>query len=117
MPLVTLRTGFHAPDGREEALTEYLCDWPGCPNVAVHTLGVLVELRLMTVVCDEHLPNRRVPPRSDARDRVRGPKRLGAQVPGRAGCPGAKAAAPKVPKVPGCKVPGARCQGGGAEQR
>ena len=30
VPLVTLRTGFHAPDGREEALTEYLCDWPGC---------------------------------------------------------------------------------------
>jgi hypothetical protein len=56
MPLVTIKTGFHAPDGAEEILTEYVCDWPGCPNVAVHSLGCITELRAMAIVCDEHVP-------------------------------------------------------------
>jgi hypothetical protein len=54
MPLVTIKTGFHTPDGGEETLTEYLCDWPGCPNVAVHLLGCIVEVRAMVRVCEEH---------------------------------------------------------------
>jgi hypothetical protein len=56
MPLVTIRTGFQAPDGQEETLTEYLCDWPGCPNVAVHLLGGIAEFRAIAVVCDKHRP-------------------------------------------------------------
>lgn len=51
MPQVTIRT---TVDGREETLSEYLCDWPDCPNVAVELLGVVRELRLRAVVCAEH---------------------------------------------------------------
>ena len=61
MPLVTIRTGFLTPAGDEEVLTEYLCDWPGCPNVAVHSLGCIKEIRVMAVVCDEHTPSRQRP--------------------------------------------------------
>jgi len=35
-------------------LTEYLCDWPDCPNVAEHVLGVLTDIRAMAAVCREH---------------------------------------------------------------
>ncbi len=59
MPVITIQTGFRAPDGQEETLTEYLCDWPGCPNVAVHVLGCIKELRAMVVVCEEHMPQQR----------------------------------------------------------
>jgi hypothetical protein len=59
MPRVTIRTGFPAADGSEEVLTEYLCDWPGCPNVAVHSLGCIPEIRAMAVVCEEHVPEPR----------------------------------------------------------
>jgi hypothetical protein len=54
MPRVTIRTGIVAEDGQEEVLTEYLCDGPGCANVAEHMLGVVVELRIMCMVCHEH---------------------------------------------------------------
>ncbi len=56
MPLVTIKTGFAASDGREEVLTEYLCDWPGCPNIAVHSLGCIKEIRAIAAVCEEHTP-------------------------------------------------------------
>jgi hypothetical protein len=59
MPVVTIRTGFRLPDGKEETLTQYMCDWPGCPNVAVHVLGCIRELRAMVVVCAEHTPPQR----------------------------------------------------------
>jgi hypothetical protein len=39
---------------REETISEYICDWPDCPNVAVEVVGVACELRLVTVVCTEH---------------------------------------------------------------
>jgi hypothetical protein len=61
MPLVTIKTGFHTADGKEETLTEYLCDWPGCPNVAVQVLGSIRELRALAVVCKEHAPPQRRP--------------------------------------------------------
>jgi hypothetical protein len=61
MPRVTIKTGFTAPDGTEEVLTEYLCDVPGCRNIAVHHLGVLVELRVASAVCDEHAPRKERP--------------------------------------------------------
>jgi hypothetical protein len=52
MPQVTLRV--ETTDGKEATLTEYLCDWPDCPNIAVHDLGILVELRARSVVCSQH---------------------------------------------------------------
>jgi hypothetical protein len=54
MSRVTIKTGLLDPDGREEELTEYLCDYPDCPNIATNVLGCLVELRLMAAVCDLH---------------------------------------------------------------
>jgi len=61
---VTIRTGLTGADGREETLSEYLCDHPGCPNVAIHVLGVIRELRCSIVVCEEHAA-----PRNRSRDR------------------------------------------------
>jgi hypothetical protein len=54
MPHVTIKTGIVAADGHEEVLTEYLCDWPGCSNVAELVVGVVAGLRAMRVVCHEH---------------------------------------------------------------
>lgn len=54
MPQVTLRTGIVGADGKEEVLIDYLCDWPNCPNVAKHTVGIIRELRRAYVVCPEH---------------------------------------------------------------
>jgi hypothetical protein len=31
-----------------------LCDWPDCPNEAVHALGVIRELSVGSALCDEH---------------------------------------------------------------
>jgi hypothetical protein len=55
MPQVTIKTGLTTPDGREEKITEYLCDWPGCPNVATHVLGCSKELGIRAAVCQEHM--------------------------------------------------------------
>jgi hypothetical protein len=52
VPQITLRTT--TADGREEAVSEYICDWPNCPNVAVQVLGVVRSLRLRAAVCAEH---------------------------------------------------------------
>jgi hypothetical protein len=54
MPHVTIKTGIVGPDGQEEILTEYLCDWPGCPGVAVQVLGVVRGMNACAVVCAEH---------------------------------------------------------------
>jgi hypothetical protein len=59
VPLITIKTGFATAEGNEETLTEYLCDWPGCPNIAVHMLGGIRELRAIAVVCEEHKPSGR----------------------------------------------------------
>lgn len=56
MGQITIKTGLKTPDGREEELREYICDYPGCPNFATRVLGSLRELRLMTAVCEEHAP-------------------------------------------------------------
>jgi hypothetical protein len=50
---VTIKTGLLDPDGREEELTEYLCDYPNCPNFATKAFGCK-ELGLMNAVCEEH---------------------------------------------------------------
>jgi hypothetical protein len=54
MPRVTIRTGFFAPDGHEEELSEYLCDWPDCPNVATQVVGCVREFGASTVLCHKH---------------------------------------------------------------
>jgi len=51
VPRVTIRT---LVDGREEALSEFLCDWPDCPHVAVEVVGVARELRACMAMCAEH---------------------------------------------------------------
>ena len=53
MPSVTIRTT-DSTTNKEETLTEYLCDWPNCPNVAVQVVGVVRELRLRAAMCAEH---------------------------------------------------------------
>jgi hypothetical protein len=60
MPRVTLRA-HESADGKEDTVSEYLCDSPGCPNVAVHVVGVVRELRTFVAVCAYHarlLPER-----------------------------------------------------------
>jgi hypothetical protein len=54
MPQVTVNTGMTTPDGHEEKLTEYICDWPGCPSVATEVLGCVKELGMCSAVCKEH---------------------------------------------------------------
>ena len=41
-------------DGREEKLTEHMCDHPDCPNIAVHVIGVARELAQGFALCAEH---------------------------------------------------------------
>lgn len=53
MPRVTLRAD-ELSDGNEDTLSEYICDWPDCPNVAVHVVGVVRELRAFCAVCADH---------------------------------------------------------------
>jgi len=59
IPHIAIKTGLTTPDGREELLTEYLCDQPGCPNVATHVLGCAIEVGAVAAVCDEHAPKPR----------------------------------------------------------
>jgi hypothetical protein len=54
MPRVTIRTGMIGADGQEVILTDYLCDWPDCANVAEHLAGFVRELALVSVLCREH---------------------------------------------------------------
>ena len=61
MPRVTIRTGIIGPNGQEEVLTEYMCDWPDCPNVAEHVAGVVRQLGLAAVMCDQHAATQRKP--------------------------------------------------------
>ena len=53
MPRVTLRA-HESADGKEDTVSEYLCDQPDCPNVAVHVVGVVRELRTFVAVCAHH---------------------------------------------------------------
>ena len=59
MPSVVIKTGLKTPDGYEEELREYICDFSGCSNVATHVIGCVVELGQVVVVCTEHAPRRR----------------------------------------------------------
>jgi hypothetical protein len=54
MPQITIKTGMVGPDGRDEELTEYLCDCPGCPNIAAQVLGYVKEIGLAVAVCPQH---------------------------------------------------------------
>ena len=53
MPRVTIKTGLLDPDGCEEELIEYLCDYPNCPNIATDMVGSR-ELRQMASLCEVH---------------------------------------------------------------
>lgn len=53
MPRVTLRAA-ESSDGKDNTLSEYICDWPDCPNVAVHVVGVVRELRAFVAMCAYH---------------------------------------------------------------
>jgi hypothetical protein len=53
MPRVTLRVPESA-DGKEDTVSEYICDSPDCPNVAVHVVGVVRELRTVVALCAYH---------------------------------------------------------------
>ncbi len=39
---------------QQSAVAQYLCDWPGCENVAKHVTGVVREFGLFAAVCKEH---------------------------------------------------------------
>lgn len=54
MPRVAIRTGFNAPDGAEEQLAEFMCDAPGCPNIATTVAGCVKEIGTGVVLCGEH---------------------------------------------------------------
>lgn len=56
VPRVTIKTGLLNTDGHEEELSEFMCDIPGCPNVAVQVLGSVPGLGLFSAVCQEHTP-------------------------------------------------------------
>lgn len=51
MPQVTLRT---TVNGQEESISEFICDWKDCPNVAVEVVAVIRELRAASMMCHEH---------------------------------------------------------------
>ena len=59
MPQATLRI---TVDGREETISEYICDWPDCPHAGIHVFAV-AALRLRAVICAEHAA--RIADRSD----------------------------------------------------
>ena len=50
MPQATLRIDV---DGREETISEYICDWPDCPDPGIHAFA-LPGLRQRAVVCTVH---------------------------------------------------------------
>jgi hypothetical protein len=56
VPRIIIKSGLLGSDGHEEELVEYICDTPGCPNVATHVLGCVLGLGLVSAVCGEHLP-------------------------------------------------------------
>lgn len=66
MPRVTIRTGIIGPNGQEEVLTEYMCDFPDCPNVAEHVAGVIRELGVAAVMCDQHAATRKPKAKPDS---------------------------------------------------
>jgi len=59
MPRVTIKAGITDSNGREEELTEYLCDSPGCPNVATQVLGCVRGIGAGAAVCETHAPTAR----------------------------------------------------------
>jgi hypothetical protein len=60
MPQVTIKVGSVGLDGHEEVMTEYICDWPDCPNIAEQVLGCVRETGVYLALCKEHLPANRV---------------------------------------------------------
>lgn len=65
VPQVTIRVDFSDASGQEEALSDYLCDWPDCPNFARHELGLARQLGMHAAVCEEHAAALTRPPSDD----------------------------------------------------
>ena len=59
MARVVMKSEFLKPDGNQEELAGFMCDWPDCPNIATQVLGCVKELGLSIAVCDEHAARRR----------------------------------------------------------
>jgi hypothetical protein len=55
VPQIVIKSGQILRDGREDVITEYMCDVPGCPNIATQVVGRVRDLALARVVCREHL--------------------------------------------------------------
>jgi hypothetical protein len=53
LPWTTVEAGVGGPRSHEAELI-YLCDWPGCTNVAEHALGCVKELGACVALCAEH---------------------------------------------------------------
>ena len=58
MPQITIKAGEAGPEGTEETLTEYFCDFPGCWNVATQVLGYARGIGVASAVCDSHAANK-----------------------------------------------------------
>jgi hypothetical protein len=66
VPRVRIPTGVLDAEGREEVLSEYICDCPDCPNPATNVVGFSRELGHAMAVCSEHV-TRYQPIRSERR--------------------------------------------------
>ena len=56
MPQGMIASSGTTPRGQRETLARYLCDWPGCENVAEHVVNVVRDIGLFAAVCKEHAP-------------------------------------------------------------
>ena len=70
---VMIESSKTTPRGQKVTLTRYLCDWPGCDNVAEHVLGVRRDLGLFAAICKDHAGlqrarSRRIGPRKRSAD-------------------------------------------------
>jgi len=68
MPQGTIVSSETTLRGQRETPAQYLCDWPGCDNVAEHVLGVVRDIGLFAAICKEHAGLQRTRSR---RNRVR----------------------------------------------
>lgn len=59
VPRIVIKTGLVGPDGREEELSEYICDTPGCPNIATQVVGCVPQLGIFSVACQEHASSKK----------------------------------------------------------
>jgi hypothetical protein len=54
MPLITIRTNSTSKGHSEEVISEYMCDSPDCPNIAVQVIGIARQINGLLALCEEH---------------------------------------------------------------